>query len=68
MAKDNKPPDRMAIKMNRVTVERVRELSAIVARVGWQSLGIDRDDPATMTAVIEASVDLLFARASQKRK
>lgn len=54
--------------MNRATVDRVRELSAIVARMGWQSLGIDREDPATMTAVIDAAVDQLYARATAKRK
>ena len=69
MAKEGKPTDdRLAIKMNRSTVERVRELSAIVARIGWQSLGIEREDPATNTAVIEAAVDLLYARATAKRK
>ena len=58
----------MAIKMNRATVDRVRELSTIVSRHGWQSLGVDRDDPATMTAVVEAAVDALYGRAAQKRK
>jgi hypothetical protein len=58
----------MAIKMSQETVERARELSEIAARQGWMSLGIDRSDPATMTAVVEAAIDLLYVRATQKKK
>jgi hypothetical protein len=63
-----KAPERMAIKMSKATVDRVRELSALVSRVGWESLGIERSDPATMTAVIEAAVDMLYGHAHRKRK
>ncbi len=58
----------MAIKMSQETVERARELSEIVARQGWASMGIDRSDPATMTAVLEAAIDLMYERATQKKK
>lgn len=69
MAKGSmKSADRVALKMTRETVERVRAISEVAARQGWASLGVDRDDPATMTAVVEAAVDVLYARAFSKRK
>jgi hypothetical protein len=57
----------MAIKMTKATVERARELSEIAARHGWNSMGVDRSDPATITAVVEAAIDLLYARATKRK-
>lgn len=62
-----KAPDRLAIKMSREIVEKARTLSELVARRGWEALGIDRSDPATITAVTEAAIDLLTECAKRKR-
>jgi len=55
------------MKMTRATVERARELSEIVARHGWESVAIDRSDPATLTAIVEAAIDVLWARTQKKK-
>ena len=62
-----KAPERLAIKMSREIVEKARALSELVARKGWDALGIDRSDPATITAVTEAAIDVLTERAKRKR-
>ncbi len=61
-------PERVTIKMSRETVAKIRELSGLVSRAGWDSLGIERSDPATMTAVTEAAVDLLYAKLKKGRR
>jgi hypothetical protein len=49
-------------------VERVRKLAEYTARHGWASLGIDRSDPPTMTAIIDEAIRLLDARRTAKGK
>ena len=49
-------------------LDTLRELSAHTARHGWASLGIDRDDPPTMTALIEEAIRLLAERRDSKGK
>lgn len=66
--KETKRDVRQAIKMPKSAAERARELSEIVSRQGWASVGIDRTDPPTITAVVEAAIDLLYSRATAKRK
>jgi hypothetical protein len=67
-AKDSKKDERQAIKMPKTAAGRARELSEIVSRQGWASVGVDRNDPPTITAIVEAAIDLLYARATAKRK
>jgi len=40
----------------------LRELAAYTARHGWASLGIDREDAPTQTALIEEAIRLLATR------
>jgi hypothetical protein len=42
--------------------ETLRELAAFAARHGWVSLGIDREDAPTQTALIEEAIRLLAER------
>ncbi|KAB2893847.1 MAG: hypothetical protein F9K40_16905 [Kofleriaceae bacterium] len=42
--------------------ETLRELAAYAARHGWASLGIDREDAPTQTALIEEAIRLLAER------
>lgn len=49
-------------------VEMLRDLAAFTARHGWASLGIDRNDPPTMTALIEEAIRLLNTRRDPKGK
>ena len=60
--------DRRTVALATPVVERARELSALTSRHGWASLGIDRDDPATMSAIFEEGLKLLAARLKAKGK
>jgi hypothetical protein len=55
-------------RLTRETHERLKALASFIARHGWASVGIDRDDPANQTAVLDAAVNLLLSRAEQQRK
>ena len=55
-------PQAQAVKIPPAAHEMLRELTAYASRHGWSSLGIDRDDPPTQTAVIEAAIELLGSR------
>jgi hypothetical protein len=63
-----KRSDRLSVALPRHISEKAREVSALASKHGWTILGIDRDDPPTITAVFEAAIDLLHARAVQKKK
>lgn len=54
-------------RLFRETHDQVRELVAHISRHGWSSVGIDRDDPPTGTAVLDAAVSLLSERAKPKK-
>jgi len=58
-------PKRQAIKIPWDAYERLKDLAAYASRHGWESLGVDRDDPPTQTAIIEEAINLL---ANQKKK
>jgi hypothetical protein len=63
----NKSADLLGIKIARTSVERARELSELVARNGWASVSIDRGDPATLKAILEAAIDALYERATRRK-
>jgi hypothetical protein len=61
------PPKRQPIKIPWAAYETLRELRRHAASYGWQSLGIDRDDTPTQTALIEEAISLLAARRKNPR-
>ncbi len=52
----------MPVKVPADSIDTLRELSAFTARHGWAALGIDREDPPTMTALMEEAIRLLAER------
>jgi len=54
---------RVTVKLPVPVYDQARKLSAIVSRLGWKAFGIDREDPATLIAIFEESVNLLTERA-----
>jgi hypothetical protein len=63
-----KGQDRQTVALARRVVEKARELSAHTSKHGWTSLGIEREDPATMSAIFEEGLNLLAARIKSKGK
>jgi hypothetical protein len=61
-------PQAQAVKIPPATHDLLRELTAHVSRHGWSSLGIDREDPPTHTAVIEAAIELLASRRQPSKR
>lgn len=57
-----KPRTTQPVKIPGASLELLRDLSAFTARNGWAALGIDRDDPPTLTALLEEAVRLLAER------
>ena len=60
--------ERQAVKVPIEALEQLRKLAAYTARNGWASLGIDREDPPTQTALIEEAIRLLVERSKQMKK
>jgi hypothetical protein len=60
--------DRQGIKIPREAHEELKVLAAEAARYGWAAFGIDRADPPTMTALLEAAIRLLGERREQVKK
>jgi hypothetical protein len=67
LKKVNKSANLLGIKIDRASVERARELSELVARNGWSSVDVDRGDPATLKAILEAAIDALYERATRRK-
>jgi hypothetical protein len=67
MAMDKKR-DRQTVALPGAVMDTTRELSALASKHGWSSLGVDREDPPTMVAIIEEAVKMLAARAKTKGK
>jgi hypothetical protein len=65
---DMKRSDRTAIALPKEIANVARELSSLASRNGWSALGIDRDDPPTMTAIFEAAIELLASQAKKRSK
>jgi hypothetical protein len=57
-----------SFKLSRAHADRAREISEVASRQGWASLGVDRGDPPTIKAVMEAAIDLLYSRIPARRK
>jgi hypothetical protein len=64
----SKGQDRQTVALASKVVEKARSLSALTSKHGWASLGIDREDPATMSAIFEEALNLLAARSKVKGK
>lgn len=47
------------------THQKVADLMTGISRRGWEGLGVDRGDVPTVSAVIDAAVDLLVERSQQ---
>jgi hypothetical protein len=47
------------------THQKVAVLIEAISRRGWEGLGIDRADTPTVSAVIDAAVDLMIVRSQQ---
>lgn len=56
------------MKVPVAALDELRKLAAYTARNGWASLGIDREDPPTQTALIEEAIRLLVERAEKLKK
>ncbi len=59
--------DRTTVALPKEIAKKAKMLSSIASRHGWAALGVDRDDPPTLTAVFEAAIEELLARAKTKR-
>ena len=64
----DKKRDRQSVALPGPVIGLARELSALASKHGWSALGIDREDPPTMVAIIEEAVKLLAARAKPRGK
>jgi hypothetical protein len=64
----SKGQDRQTVALSARVVEKARGLVAFTSKYGWNALGIDRDDPATMSAVFDEALCLLEARMKAKGK
>ncbi len=58
--------DRTTVAVPKDVVRKAKLVSSMASKNGWAALGIDRDDPPTLTAVFEAAIDVLLARAKPK--
>jgi hypothetical protein len=58
--------DRQSVALPGQVSRKARQLSALASKHGWSALGIDRDDPPTITAIFEAAIDELAARVKTK--
>jgi hypothetical protein len=59
--------DRTSVAIPREVAKRAKALSALASKYGWSALGIDRDDPPTLTAIFEEAINVLAARAKPPR-
>ncbi len=60
-------PKRQPIKIPWDAYELLKEIVAYASRHGWESLGVDRDDPPSQTAAIEEAINLLASKRKKKR-
>ncbi len=61
-----KRSDRTSVKLPTEVWNKARELSAMASKHGWSALGVDREDPPTITAIFEEAITLLASRAKTK--
>jgi hypothetical protein len=60
--------DRTSVALPKEIAQKARDLSALASKHGWAALGVDRDDPPTITAIFEAAIDVLAARAKTRHR
>jgi len=68
MKTKNKPLGATVIRVQGVTHRTLQTLAARIARDGWKSLGIDREDPPTLTAVLDAAVTYFSGNTRPKEE
>ncbi len=59
--------DRTSVAISKGVAKKAKELSALASKHGWTALGIDREDPPTLTAIFEEAINVLAARAKPPR-
>jgi hypothetical protein len=59
----NKPAQALPVRVQAETYKVLHILAAKAARDGWKSLGVDREDPPTLAAMIDAAVTKLAQSA-----
>jgi hypothetical protein len=57
-----KKDDAHPIRVSATAYEHAQALLTYVAKHGWRGLGIDREDPPTITAVLEAALESIAQR------
>lgn len=57
-----KKDDAHPIRVSATAYEHAQTLLTYVAKNGWRGLGIDREDPPSITAVLEAALESLSQR------
>ena len=61
-----KRSDRQSVALPRDISEKAKELSAFASKHGWAALGVDREDPPTITAIFEEAINILASRSKAK--
>jgi hypothetical protein len=70
MAKRAQAPkrsERSNVSLPASVLEKARKLSALASQHGWIALGVNRADPATITAIFEEAINGLAGRATKQR-
>lgn len=62
----DKKRDRQTVALPSHIADKARELSGLVSKHGWSSFAVNRDDPATITAIFDEAINLLAARFKAK--
>lgn len=57
----------MPVKVTPDAYDLLRELASFTARNGWASLGIERDDAPTQTALMEEAIKHLASRRTTSK-
>jgi hypothetical protein len=58
--------ERQAVKLPMHVIEKARELSGLASKHGWAAFGVNRDDPATVTAIFDEAISLFASRFKGK--
>jgi len=67
MGRKSKPADGwITVKIRQSTRVKIGAAIAYVSRRGWGAVGLDRDEPPALGAVVDAAVDALLRRPPRK--
>ena len=58
----------LPVRVAREVYDRISDLVARASRDGWSSLGIERSDPPSMSAIVDEATRLLAERGKKKGK